>query len=75
MENSTYLYVDDTKIIESQMNLFLLPNDVDKAIKCLTKTGWNSTWQSLKLYVLKIRSVKELDQCIVPLYADDTEIT
>ena len=34
MENSTYLFADDTKIIVSQMNLFLLQNDFrKKAIK------------------------------------------
>ena len=34
MENSTYLFADDTKIIVSQMNLFSLQNDFrKKAIK------------------------------------------
>ena len=33
MENSTYLFADDTKIIGSQMSLFSLQNDLNKAIK------------------------------------------
>ena len=33
MENSTYLFADDTKIIGSQMNLFSLQSDLNKAIK------------------------------------------
>ena len=33
LENSTYLFADDTKIIGSQMNLFSLQNDFNKAIK------------------------------------------
>ena len=33
MENSTYLFADDKKIIGCQMKLFLLQNDLNKAIK------------------------------------------
>ena len=32
-EKSTYLFADDTKIIGSQINLFLLQNDLNNAIK------------------------------------------
>ena len=33
MENSTFLFADDTKVIGSQMNLFSLQSDLNKAIK------------------------------------------
>ena len=52
MENSTYPFALDTKIIGSQMNLFTLQNDLNKAMKLSKETDWNSTMQSLKLYVL-----------------------
>ena len=72
MGNSTYLLADDAKIIGSQMNLFSLQNDVNKAIK------WSKD-NRLEFSNAKFEAicfdVKKLDQCSVHLYADDTEIT
>ena len=72
MQNSTYLFADDTKIIGSQMSLFLLQNDLNKALK------WSKE-NRLEFNMSKFEAicfdVKKLDQCSVHLYADDTEIT
>ena len=62
MENSTYLFADDTKFIGSQMNLFALQNGVDKAIK------WSQE-NRLEFNMAKFEAicfdVKKLDQCSV----------
>ena len=54
------------------MNLFLLQNDVNKAIK------WSKE-NRLEFNMVKFEAicfdVKKLDQCSVHLYADDSEIT
>ena len=72
MQNSTYLFADDTKNIGSQMSLFLLQNDLNKALK------WSKE-NRLEFNMSKFEAicfdVKKLDQCSVHLYADDTEIT
>ena len=72
MENSTYLFTDDTKIIGSRMSLFSLKNDLNKAIK------WSKE-NRLEFNKAKFEAVcfdlKKSDQCSVHLYADDTEIT
>ena len=71
MENSTYLFTDDTKFIGSQMNLYSIQIDVNKAIK------W-STENRLEINMAKFEAicfdVKKLYQCSVHLYADITEI-
>ena len=72
MENSTYLFADDTKIIGSQMNLFSLQNDLNKAIKWSKENRMQ--FNNAKFEAICF-DVKKLDQCSVHLYADDTEIT
>ena len=72
LENSTYLFADDTKIIGSQMNLFSLQNDLNNAIK------WSKE-NRLEFNNAKFEAicfdVKKLNQSSVHLYADGTEIT
>ena len=69
MENSTYLFADDTKIIGSQMNLFSLQNDLNKAIKWSKENRME--FNNAKFEAICF-DVKKLDQFSVPLY---TEIT
>ena len=71
-DNSTYLFADDTKIIGSQMNLFLLQNDLNKAIKWSKE---NRRELSNAKFEAICFDVKKLVHCSVHLYADDTEIT
>ena len=72
MENSAYLFADDKKYFGSQMNIFSLPNDSKKAINCLKENRMEFNKTKCESICL---GVKKLDQCIVQLYADDTEIT
>ena len=72
MENSTYLFADDTKIIGSQMNLFSLQNDLN------SYTKWSKE-NRLEFNNAKFEAIcfdlKKLDQSGVHLYADDIETT
>ena len=72
MENSSYIFADDAKIIGSQMNLFSLQNQLNNAIK------W-SKQNRLEFNNAKFEAIcfdlKKLDQSSVHLYADDTVIT
>ena len=71
MENSTYIFADDTKPI-GQMILFSLKNYVNKTTK------WSKE-NNLEFNIAKLEAicldVKELDQCCFQLFADDTYFT
>ena len=72
MENSRYVFADDTKIIGSQMKFFSIQNDLNNAIKWSKENRLefnNSKFDAICF------DVKKLDQSSVHLYADDTEIT
>ena len=70
-ENSTYLFTDDTKFIGSQMNLYSIQIDVNKAIKWSTENRWEINMAKFEAICF---DVKKLYQCIVHSYADNTEI-
>ena len=72
MENSTYLFADDTEIIGSQINLFLLQNDLNKAIKWSKENRMEFNNAKFEAICFDVR---KLEQCSVHLYADDTKIT
>ena len=54
------------------MNLFLLQNDVNKAIKWSKENRFEFNMAKFEAICF---DVKKLDQCSVHLYVDDTEIT
>ena len=54
------------------MNLFLLQNDANKAIKWSEE---NRVEFNMAKFEAMCFDVKKLDQCSIHLYADDTEIT
>ena len=72
MENSTYLFADDTKVIGSQMNLFLLQNDLNNAIEWSKENRLEFNNEKFGAICF---DVKKLDQSSVQFYADHTEIT
>ena len=72
MENSTYLFADDTEMVGSQINLFLLQNDLNKAIKWSKENRMEFNNAKFEAICFDVR---ELDQCSVHLYADDTKVT
>ena len=60
MENSTYIFGDDTKNIGSQMKLFLLQTDLNKAIKWSKENKLefnNAKFAAICFDVKKVRSV------------------
>ena len=72
MENSTYLFADDSKIIGSQMTLLSLQIVLNKAIKWSKENRLkcnNAKFEAIRF------DVKKLDLRSVHLYADDIEIT
>ena len=71
MDNSAYLFADETQFIGSRMNLFLLQNDLKKLSNGQKETSCISTMEILKICF----DMRNLDQCSVHLYADDTNIT
>ena len=71
MDNSEYLFADETEFVGNQMNLFLLQIVLKKLSNGQKETSCISTMEILKICF----DMKNLDQWSVRLYVDDTNIT
>ena len=72
MEDSRYIFANDTKNIGSHMNLFSPENDVNKATKWSKQNRLEFNMAEFENICFDVRN---LDQSSVQMYADDTEIT